>query len=83
MAGNFFSKWFKGLDRTRKVTFSRLATLLGTNEITNETWDDLEEIFIQSDIGVETSEDIIRKLQAISKTLGYSKANELEGTLRK
>ena len=83
MAGNIFSKWFKGLDRTRKVTFSRLATLLGTNEITDETWDDLEEIFIQSDIGVETSEDIINKLQAISKTLGYSKANELEGTLRK
>ena len=33
---DFFSKWLKGLDKTRKVTFSRLASIFGTNEITNE-----------------------------------------------
>ena len=80
---NFFSKWIEGLGRTRKVTFSRLASVLGTNEISDKTWDDLEEIFIQADVGVETTEDIIRKLKKISYDLGYSKAYELESTIRK
>ena len=83
MAGNFFSKWLEGLGRTRKVTFSRLASVFGTNEITDETWDELEEIFIQADAGVETSEDIVRKLKKISYDLGYSKAYELADTLKK
>ena len=80
---NFLKKWLEGLGRTRKVTFSRLASVFGTNEITDETWDELEEIFIQADVGVETSEDIIRKLKKISYDLGYSKAYELADTLKK
>jgi fused signal recognition particle receptor len=39
-----FTKWKQGLDRTRKVAFGRLATMLGSTEITAETWDDLEAI---------------------------------------
>ena len=80
---NFLKKWLEGLGRTRKVTFSRLASVFGTNEITDETWDELEEIFIQADVGVETTEDIIRKLKKISYDLGYSKAYELADTLKK
>ena len=46
---DIFSKWIKGLDKTRKVTFSRLASVFGTNEIDDYLWDDLEEILIQAD----------------------------------
>ena len=60
---DFFSKWLKGLDKTRKVTFSRLASIFGTNEITNDTWDELEEVFLQADAGVETTESIIAKMK--------------------
>ena len=56
---DFFSKWLKGLDKTRKVTFSRLASIFGTNEITDETWDELEETLLQADVGIETTESII------------------------
>lgn len=82
MADNFFSKWLKGLDKTRKVTFSRLASIFGTNEITNETWDELEELFLQADAGVETTESIIESMKKTARSEGYSKASELTEGLR-
>lgn len=82
MADNFFSKWLKGLDKTRKVTFSRLASIFGTNEITNDTWDELEELFLQADAGVSTTESIIENMKKISRSEGYSKASELTEGLR-
>ena len=81
MGDNFFKKWIKGLDKTRKVTFSRLATIFGTNEITDETWDELEELFIQADAGVETTESIIESMKKTSRSEGYTKASELEDAL--
>lgn len=82
MAGNFFSKWLKGLDKTRKVTFSRLASIFGTNEITPETWDEMEEIFIQADAGVETTESIMDSLKKATETEGYYRTSELTDALR-
>ena len=79
---DFFSKWLKGLDKTRKVTFSRLASIFGTNEITNDTWDELEALFLQADAGVETTESIIERMKQIARTEGYSKASELTDGLR-
>ncbi len=79
---DFFSKWLKGLDKTRKVTFSRLASIFGTNEITNDTWDELEEMFLQADAGVETTESIIAKMKQTSRSEGFTKASELTDALR-
>lgn len=82
MADNFFTKWIKGLDKTRKVTFSRLASIFGTNEITNDTWDELEEMFLQADAGVETTESIIESLKKTSRSEGFTKASELTEALQ-
>ncbi len=79
---DFLSKWIKGLDKTRKVTFSRLASVLGTNEIDSYLWDDLEAILIQSDLGVETTADIIRNLQKSVTEEGLYKASDLVDRLK-
>lgn len=82
MAENIFKKWIKGLDKTRKVTFSRLASIFGTNEITNETWDELEEMFLQADAGVETTESIIENMKKTARSEGFTKASELDEALQ-
>jgi fused signal recognition particle receptor len=46
-----FAKWRSGLAKTSKTTFGRLATLFGATEITQETWDELEALLIQADLG--------------------------------
>ncbi len=74
---DFFSKWLKGLNKTKKQTFSRIASILGTNEITNETWDDLEEVMLQSDCGVETTESLIKDLKNFADSEGLQRADQL------
>lgn len=60
---DLFGNWFKGLDKTRRAAFSQLATILGTNEIDDVLWEDLEAILIQADLGIETSERILNHLR--------------------
>ena len=79
---DIFNKWIKGLDKTRKVTFGRISNFLGTSEINQETWEDLEAILIQADLGVETTLSVVQKLQEIVATEGITRAAELEQKLK-
>jgi len=59
---DFLSKWKNGLERTRKVAFGRLANFFGATEISVDTWDELESMLIQADIGIDTTGTIIADL---------------------
>lgn len=74
--------WKSGLRRTRKSTFGRLATILGISELTQETWGDLEDLLIQADLGLETTQTIIATLQDRAKVEGWTKAENLKAGLR-
>ena len=77
-----FNKWIEGLNRTRKVAFGRLATLFGATDISAETWDELEAILIQADLGVETTESILSALQEQVIKDGLTHTDELQASLR-
>ncbi|MFH1636355.1 MAG: signal recognition particle-docking protein FtsY [Chloroflexota bacterium] len=77
MTDNIFNKWKNGLARTRKTTFGRISQLLGVAEIDDETWDDLEAMFIQADIGLETTEEVIAALRERVRQEGLTQAGEL------
>lgn len=77
-----FNKWIEGLNRTRKVAFGRLATLFGATDISAETWDELEAILIQADLGVETTASILAALQEQVKKEGLTRTDELQANLR-
>lgn len=77
-----FNKWIEGLNRTRKVAFGRLATLFGATEISAETWDELEAILIQADLGVETTESILTAMQDQVNRDGLTKTSDLQESLR-
>jgi fused signal recognition particle receptor len=79
---DLLSKWMDGLARTRKVAFGRIATLFGATEINPDTWDELEAILIQADLGAETTLAILAKLQATVKENGLTRADELQDALR-
>ncbi|GAB4500890.1 MAG: signal recognition particle-docking protein FtsY [Anaerolineales bacterium] len=79
---DFLSKWREGLARSSKTAFGRLSTLLGATEIKDETWDDLEELFIQADMGVETAQALLSALKAAVKRGGLTKASDLRAVLR-
>jgi fused signal recognition particle receptor len=79
---NIFDKWKQGLARTRKTTFGRIANIIGVSEIDDETWNDLEEMFIQSDMGIEITEEVIDSLKTRVETGGLTTAEELRDAIR-
>ena len=79
---DLFSKWRVGLSKTSKSAFGRLANLLGATEINQETWDEMEAILIQADLGIETTSDVLDSLKRIVRDQGLRRANELRELLR-
>lgn len=75
-------KWRVSLTRTRKSVFGRIVTLLGAGEIDDETWDDLEALLIQADVGVETTSTIVERLQRRAAQEGILHTDRLVTVLK-
>lgn len=72
-------KYRIGMEKTRKGVFSRLKKILGSyNEITEELFDELEEVFVMADIGVDTVVEFIDELKNDPRVRGLTSAAELQ-----
>ena len=73
----------KGLEKTKQNFLSKIArTIVGKSRVDDEVLDNLEEVLITSDVGVETTLKIIERIEARvsrDKVLG---ANELNTILK-
>jgi fused signal recognition particle receptor len=78
---DLFSRWKLGLSRTSKATFGRLAGIFGATEITEATWDDLEAMLIQADMGLDTTEAVISSLRSAVRSRGLIRSGELRDCL--
>ena len=79
---DLFNRWIDGLTKTRKQTFGRIATLFGAADITEETWEELESLLVQADLGVETTESVIASLRFRVKQEGIFRTSDLQNALR-
>jgi fused signal recognition particle receptor len=79
----FFDKWKSGLAKTSKAAFGQIAQLLGATQISSETWDDLETLLIQADVGIETTSEILEELRIVVRDQGLIRTDELSEALRK
>lgn len=79
---DFFNRWRTGLSKTSKTAFGRIASLLGATEITEDTWDELETLLIQADLGVETASSVLESLKRTVRTTGLLRSEELSSALR-
>ncbi len=90
MAFGIFNKFFskekketldKGLDKTKQGVFAKLAhAVAGKSTIDDDVLDNLEEVFITSDVGVNTTLKILDRIQsrvARDKYVGTGELNEL------
>jgi fused signal recognition particle receptor len=58
--------WKQGLGKTRKGFFGRIKQLFsGASQMTDDLFDNMEEMLIESDMGVDTANDLIEKAKAI------------------
>ncbi|MDP4281040.1 MAG: signal recognition particle-docking protein FtsY [Bacteroidota bacterium] len=73
----------KGLEKTKSGLFNRISkAVIGKSRIDDEVLDDLEEILITSDVGVETTLKIIDRIQARVQKDKYIGTSELNAILK-
>ncbi|WMJ72650.1 signal recognition particle-docking protein FtsY [Cytophagaceae bacterium ABcell3] len=85
---DFFSKenkdsLDKGLEKTKDSFFSRMnKALMGKSTVDEEVLDELEEILVSSDVGVQTTIKIIRRIEERVERDHYVSTSELNAILR-
>ena len=73
----------KGLEKTKTSVFSRISkAIMGKSTVDDEVLDNLEEILITSDVGVETTLKIIDRIQARVARDKYVGTSELNTILK-
>ncbi len=73
----------KGLQKTSENLFSKLGkAVIGKSKVDDEVLDELEEVLITSDVGVDTTIKIIRRIEERVVRDKYVHAGELDKLLR-
>lgn len=79
----FFKKLNKGLKKTRDNMSGAInAALYGKNEIDDEFYDELEEILVMADAGVNTSAEIVEKLRDAVFKKNLRKAKDVKEEIK-
>ncbi len=73
----------KGLEKTKQSVFSKIARVVaGKSKVDDEVLDNLEEVLITSDVGVDTTLKIIQRIENRVARDKYVSISELNGILR-
>ena len=73
----------KGLEKTKESVFQKLArVVVGKSKVDEEVLDDLEEVLITSDVGVETTMRIIKRIEERVSRDKYMNVDELNRVLK-
>ncbi len=72
----------ESLKRTREAWFGKLSGLFERSKLDQELWDELEEILISADVGVNTSAKLIEGVKAKVKEEGIKDPAEVQAILR-
>lgn len=73
----------KGLEKTKQNVFSKLTrAVAGKSRVDDEVLDELEEILVTSDVGVDTTIKIIRRIEDRVARDKYVSTKELNGILK-
>lgn len=73
----------RGLEKTKVSFFGKLArAVAGKSKVDDEVLDDLEEVLVSSDVGVDTTLSIIKRIEERVARDKYVSTNELQDILR-
>lgn len=79
----FFKKLNLGLKKTRDNMSGAInAALYGKNEIDDEFYEDLEEILVMADVGVNTAEEIVSKLKDVVFKKNLHRASDVKKEIK-
>lgn len=83
MAFGIFKKFNLGLKKTRESMSGAIDEVISENEdITDQLYDDLEEILIMGDVGMNTSAEICEKLKDYVSKHHLKKSSQVKGAIK-
>ncbi len=71
-----------GMSKTRQTFFGRITSMLTGAQIDDETWEDIEAILIQADMGVNTAQKVVEQLQQRAAREGMRSPEQVQKALR-
>ncbi len=72
----------ESLTRTRQSVFGQIVSVFGAGEITEETWEDVEALLLQADMGVPTTLELVDKMKERVRKEGLYRAEQLTKALK-
>ena len=79
----FFDKLKSGLKKTKESFLGTVDTILaGFGKIDEALFEELEDVLISSDFGVQTTEEILKKLRESVKTKKLTEASQIRSALQ-
>ncbi len=72
----------ESLTRTRDNVFGQIVTVLGGGDIDDETWEDVEALLIQADMGVPTTLELVENMRARVDREGLYRTDQLVKALK-
>ena len=73
---------FESLRRTRQTFFGRIANMVGATELDDDTWDDIEALLVQADLGIETATEVTARLRQRVQDEGLTSREQVQQALK-
>ena len=73
----------QAVEKSRQTWFGRLRSLLSSSQLDDAVWDELEEVLISADVGVDTSLALVEKLKQEAKEGGLNGPDQVWHALRR
>ncbi|WP_037607601.1 signal recognition particle-docking protein FtsY [Streptacidiphilus rugosus] len=70
------------LSRSQNSLGKGLLTLLSRDRLDEDTWEEIEELLLTADVGVQPTQELVERLRTRVKVLGTRTPDELRGLLR-
>jgi fused signal recognition particle receptor len=72
----------QGVKRTRDSFFGRISGLFNRSKIEDSVWDELEELLISSDVGVDTTEKLLARVKKRVKDQKLAEGSQVRSALK-
>jgi len=83
--GNLFDLLKKtelGVKRSKETWFGKIANIFNRGSFGDEVWEELEELLVSADVGVETTSKLLSKVKQRVKTDKLSQPSQVRETLK-
>jgi fused signal recognition particle receptor len=79
---DLFKKTESGIKRSKETWFGKIASIFNRGSFGDEVWEELEELLVSSDVGVETTSKLLSKVKQRVKTGRLLEVSQIREVLK-